>query len=761
MRLSGLSLLHRSLVILAILISACLPAAAEGPWSGFWTTSWRDDGGHLRLDQQGERVTGSYPLYAGRIEATAHGRHLEGQWFEGNRSGRFIFVLDRDGNSFAGRYDDGEWWTGARSGPPTETAGFSLASPREAFQQFIVHGNLARIGRPDAWGAAMLAVDFGPAMPAASRTEQLRLVQELFALIDLTTFRMAALPDEATAEAVQIPLEQSGSEARFVLTMLRDGAGQWRIRMPDAPELSAARAALLAARGGRPPAADAYRRMLNPRDTMRVFLEGMADWGGAGRAMALSALDLSALPEVLREAEGMMAAHYLRRALNQIGLVGLQSIPNDGTDRTPYVHFSHPAGRIVIAPSGVEAETPWKLTPQTVLGAARIFGAVEGLPPPLAVPPGFIPDAPYFLLRDAVRVHAPALLHRLGSTEYWQILGGVLVLLCAALIGILVAWAVRRGVIWLIGDEPEQRGAFSRALAIMIGLIFANAFPSALGMPEEIRRFTYPFFGLIFTLSSAIVVWRLFGVLGIVLQRMSDRTATATDDILFTLLLATARLGVVIAAFLGIAHFLSIPTSGILAGLGIGGLAFAFASRETLSNVFGAGILVADRPFKRGDWIKNGEVEGSVEHVGIRSTRVRTAQDSLVVVPNGKLSDSTINNLGTRRHRQVKTQLLVTAGGTPDSLAAFTSAVRERILQDESFVAERTDVGVSGIQEGGIEVEISSYLNVTTIRAELAARHLLLLDVVRLAESCGLILGPGMQPLDMLALAAVPARNGR
>ena len=166
MRLSGLSLLHRSLVILAILISVCLPAAAEGPWSGFWTTSWRDDGGHLRLDQQGERVTGSYPLYGGRIEAVAHGRNLEGQWFEGNRSGRFIFVLDRDGNSFAGRYDDGEWWTGARSGPPAETATANLTSPRAAFQQFITHGNLARIGRPDAWGAAMLAVDFGPATPA-------------------------------------------------------------------------------------------------------------------------------------------------------------------------------------------------------------------------------------------------------------------------------------------------------------------------------------------------------------------------------------------------------------------------------------------------------------------------------------------------------------------------------------------------------------------------------------------------------------------
>ena len=144
---------------------------------------------------------------------------------------------------------------------------------------------------------------------------------------------------------------------------------------------------------------------------------------------------------------------------------------------------------------------------------------------------------------------------------------------------------------------------------------------------------------MLMTVSAAMLGWRLIALLGYYLDVRAERTQTAADDILITLILAAARLGIVIGGALGIAYFLSLPTSGILAGLGIGGLAFAFASKETLSNVFGAGILVSDRPFRHGDWISAGEVEGAIEHVGIRSTRVRTAQDSLMVVPNGKLAD--------------------------------------------------------------------------------------------------------------------------
>jgi MscS family membrane protein len=733
------------LSLLAVLLAAGGAARADGPWSGYWATTWHDGGARLQLDQQGDKVTGTYPLYGGRIEGTAKGPQLEGTWSEGSHSGSLIFVMGRDGNSFAGRSDTGEWWTGTRTNSPDDTALFNLSSPREAFRHFVVYCNVGRSLRPDAWGVAMQAVDFGADAATMPRGEQLQRVQDLFAVIDLATFRVWSIADSALGPTLQVRLEQSGTDATLTLTMTRDGKGDWRILMPSEAELDVDRRTLLGGRGGQFAAADAYRRLQNPRDTMRAFLEGMTDWNGNGRALALSTLDLSALPEVLRDAQGALAAQYLRRVLNQIGLIGLQSIPDGGADRTPYVHFSHPAGRVVIAPSGPEPGAPWKFTAATVADIDDLYRAIDSLPPPVAVPPGLIPTTPFFTIRDWVKAHAPALLRTVGPVEYWQLVGAALLITAGGLIGILGARLIRLWTEWVVGEDADRPRLFTWALAISITLVMVVRFVPSLGAPEELRRFTYPSIGTIFTVAASIALWHLLKVLGIVLQRLMDRPDVPTDDILFTLLLATARLGVIVAAFLGVAYFLSIPTSGVIAGLGIGGLAFAFASRETLSNVFGAGILVADRPFRRGDWIKSGDIEGSVEHVGIRSTRVRTAQDSLVIVPNGKLSDSTINNLGTRRHRLVKLLLQITAGGTPASLDAFSEALRARIVHDEAFVADRTHVGVTDMTELAIMVDVTSYLNVTTVGAERAAKHALILDVVRIADNCGLKLGQGMR----------------
>jgi small-conductance mechanosensitive channel len=743
--------MRRMLSVLAALLALagtwCAPARAEATWTanwaGDWATTWRDGGAYLHLDQHGDAVTGAYPLYGGRIEATAHGSLLKGRWFEGAQTGGFVFVMGRDGDSFSGRYDSGEWWTGARAAAPQDGGAFDLTTPRGAFGHFVVAANLGRGGRTEAWGEALQGVDFGAAAASLSRSEQLQQVRDLFAVIDLTTFRVWSVPDHADGDTVPVRLDQAGTDASITLTMDRAADGDWRIRMPTPAALDADRRALLAGRGGKPPAADAYRRLRNPRDTMRSFLEGMADWDGGGRALALSTMDLSGIPEVLRRGQGAMDAQYLRRVLDKIGLVGLQAIPDNAADRTPYVHFSHPAGRVVIAPSGPEADAPWKFTAETVADADDLYRALDGLPPPLATPPGLIPPAPFFTVRDFVRARAPFLLGAVGAVEYWQMIFVLLVVLAAACIGTAVATVVGRLPDRFAGCGVARSRLFTWSVGVTVGVIVMAPFAVVGGMPEEVRRWAYPTMGITLTLASSLAAWHLLEIAGAWLQGLSDRTAAATDDILFTLLVATARLGVVVACFLRIAYYLSIPTNGILAGLGIGGLAFAFASRETLSNVFGAGILVADRPFRRGDWITSGEIEGSVEHVGVRSTRVRTAQDSIVVVPNGKLSDSTINNLGTRRYRLVKSLLTVTAGGTPERLDAFAAAVRERVAGDDAFVAGRTDVGVACMNEVGIQVEVIAYLNVNSTSAERAARHALLVDVLELAETCGLTLGAG------------------
>ncbi len=161
----------------------------------------------------------------------------------------------------------------------------------------------------------------------------------------------------------------------------------------------------------------------------------------------------------------------------------------------------------------------------------------------------------------------------------------------------------------------------------------------------------------------------------------------------------------------------------------------------TMPNAFSARILVADRPFRRGDWIEAGEAKGTVEHVGIRSTRIRTGADSLMFIPNGKLADATVNNLGTRRHRVAAAKLLVAHGTGPDQLAAFMAGIGALLADIPHVQPSSVQVGVASINPEGIQVEVSCCLDVRSLADELADKTALMLGVLRLANRMRISLG--------------------
>jgi small-conductance mechanosensitive channel len=735
------------LAALLLLLAALLPggaARAEGDWTGTWRIHWREAGAELVIVQAGDRVSGEYPLYNGRIEGRVAGRTFEGTWFEGDLSGTMTAVISRDGQRIVGRHDDREWFSGTRIVPKPPVA-LSFATPQESLRAFLSQGARGRAGEAEAWGQAARAVDFGAATHRIDRREKIARVRALYALVDLTTFRLATLPVEIVEATAKISLPQPSSGASLPLVMLRDGAGRWRIHMPSDAEMADHRRALLASRGGQMPASDAFRTLRSPRDAMRALLEGTTRWDtDDGRALALSALDLTHIPDRLRPAEGGLAALMLRRILAMIGFDNLQSIPDDGRDRLSVELFVHPQGRIAIAPSGPAADAPWRFTAETVANVDEVFRSLDEVGEAEHNMLGPIPGASYFTLRDIVAHRAPVLLRDIGHAEYWQLLAAVALAALAAVVALLLSLVLRRVLEHVVRGRLPRRRVFSMALTLLIGLVVAQPIPAALGIPENIRHVTSPMIGILLTVSAAAVAWHLLEVLAMLASGVADRAASLSDDILFSLLLAAARLMVVLAAMLMTADYLSIPASSIIAGLGIGGLALAFASRETLSNVFGAGILVADRPFRRGDWIVAGDVEGAIEQVGIRSTRVRTADGSVMVVPNGTLADSVIDNRGARPRDLVRLAPVVTAGATPERLDAFLADVRRFVTDDPRYAGVPAQVAVSGISESGIALAIEAGLAAGTQQARREAQEALILALVRLAALHGVQLGGGM-----------------
>ncbi len=750
------------LLLLAALLAALLaPAAAraDGDWTGTWRVHWREAGAELVIVQEGRKVTGEYPLYDGRIEGTVNGRVFDGRWYEGDLSGSLTVVISRDGQRLIGRHDDHEWFSGTRA-VPVAPVRLSFDTPQGTLRAFVSQGARGRSGETEAWGRAAWAVDFGAATHRTDRRAKIGKVRELYSLVDLTTFQVGTLAFEIVEATANVSLPQPSSGAALPLVMLRDATGHWRIRMPSDSELAELRKALLAGRGGQMPASDAFHRLQSPRDTMRALLEGTTHWHtDDGRALALSALNLTHIPDRLRPAEGELAALMLRRVLAMIDFDNLQSIPDDGRDRLKVELFVHPQGRIAIAPIGTGTDAPWRFTAETVANVDEVFRSLDEIGETQANVLGRIPGSAYFTLRDAVGRHAPLLLVDVGHAEYWQLIAAALLATLTAGVAVVLSLVLRGAVERLVRGRLPRRRVFSVSLTLLIALVLALPIPDALGIPETIRHVSSPIVGILLTLSAAAVAWYLLEVLAMLASDLVDRAVSLSDDILFSLLLAAARLMVVLAAMLMTADYLSIPASSIVAGLGIGGLALAFASRETLSNVFGAGILVADRPFRRGDWIIAGDVEGAIEQVGIRSTRVRTADGSVMVVPNGTLADSVIDNQGARPRDLVRLAPVVTGGATPERLDAFLGAVRAFVAGDPRYAGVPAQVAVSGITESGIPLEIEVGLAAGSLEARRAAREALVLALVRLASHHGVVLGDGMAAGEAPVPAEAEARN--
>ena len=724
----------------------------SGLWSGRWQTHWSDGGGQIKLQQHGAVVTGTYPLYGMRLEATAEGRSLSGKWSAGgsptDEGGEFIVTLSKDGRTFSGRFGNRGWWTGERVVQTKDMAPISLRSPRDVVLGFIVACNRAQAGIQDAWGLAAEAVEFATGPDPLTSTTRLSRVASLFEIIDPATIHAWDIPDSVAADTYVMHLTFAGSDGVFPLTLHRDAQGDWRIVEPSEPQRVDALKVLPGWVNGKAPAADSYKQLQNPRATMRAFLEGMTHWKEDNGALALSTMDLSVFPDVVRESNGEMSAFYLRHALDNIGMIGLQSIPDDGANRSPYEHFVQGLGSIVIAPTGSAANAPWQFTSLTVKNAPMSFHATTSLPAPEFTPPGSFESAPYFTLRRLAMDYVPFLLGRVGQAEAWQLILGLSALVMVIILARVIAALIVRLLSGLTGaDEgvtPQPRW-FRLSIAMLLVVSVMMQIPKILAIPSGLRVHLVPLLGSVVCIAAVLVAWRLLSLISAFLSMRAARTEKRTDDILLAFTIALLRLGIVFGGFLGLAKVFSFSATNIIAGLGIGGLAFAFASKETLSNIFGAGILVSDRPFRSGDWIVTDAVQGSVEEVGIRSTRVRTSADSIVVVPNGKLADSTINNLGARRHRLLDLKLVVTEGGTPARLQSFIAAIRVRLEGDPSFVAKETKVGVVGLTAVAVEIQLTAYMDLPSDRAESDTRHSLLTDLMDAAEASGLTLSKAME----------------
>ena len=206
---------------------------------------------------------------------------------------------------------------------------------------------------------------------------------------------------------------------------------------------------------------------------------------------------------------------------------------------------------------------------------------------------------------------------------------------------------------------------------------------------------------------------------------------------------------VIIGTLFVLRYGLQIDIVPLLTGLSIGGLAFALAAQDTIKNFFGSLMIFIDKPFQIGDWITSGDIDGTVEEVGFRSTRIRTFRNSLTYVPNGKVADAVIDNHGLRKFRRFSTQLAITYDTPPQLISLFVEGLRKIVEEHPYIKKDNYHVYLNDLGAFSINVMFYVFFEVPTWGDELRVRQEVLLKIIQLAESIGVRFAFPTQTLHM------------
>ncbi|HXA26027.1 MAG TPA: mechanosensitive ion channel family protein [Acetobacteraceae bacterium] len=203
--------------------------------------------------------------------------------------------------------------------------------------------------------------------------------------------------------------------------------------------------------------------------------------------------------------------------------------------------------------------------------------------------------------------------------------------------------------------------------------------------------------------------------------------------------LGVRLVGIVLAILFLIrgADELGFPAYSVLAGLGVGGLAVALAARDSLANLLGSLLIMFEKPFRIGHYIRVGGSEGTVEDVGFRSTRIRTQDNSLISIPNNAVVNTTVENLSLRAMRRQRFFLQVTYDTSREKLEALVAGVR-RLIVDHSLTNKTNfQVRFNNFSESSLDILVMFYFDVQDYSVEIREREAILLRTMDLMNEIG------------------------
>ncbi len=395
---------------------------------------------------------------------------------------------------------------------------------------------------------------------------------------------------------------------------------------------------------------------------------------------------------------------------------GSATLPDPRPDRI--IPATAPRGAAAAAPAGVGmfgfleyTVGPWRLS-QLVLAGLLFLGSLATR------------QAIVFLLGRRLRRMAARTATRADDLAIHAVLGPLGALILAA--GAYLAFRVLAGVLPAILDEGLKA------------------------------------FAVIATLIAGWCAFRLIDAGFVLMEESAQQRGLRYDEQLTPLLSKAAKIFVGAMAVLVALQNLGFSVAGLLAGLGIGGLAFGLAAKDTIANLFGSVSILLDRPFRVGDWVTTDSVSGVVEQIGLRSTRIRTFDKSVISIPNQGLANATVENHQLMTRRRVRMTIGLTYDTPRARMREFLTRLRARLQDHAGVDAEGLHVRFTDFGESSLNLLVQYYTFTTDYAEHLAIREELNLAIMEIVEALGLSFAFPTRTLhvqDGLDLAPAPAQD--
>jgi MscS family membrane protein len=453
---------------------------------------------------------------------------------------------------------------------------------------------------------------------------------------------------------------------------------------------------------------------------------------GGDYARAAEYLDLRQLPAEERE-QGPELARRLKVVLDQtlwVDVVNLADInagaSGDGLaawqDRIGEIETEGGAVPVLLqrVPREDDGVRIWKISADTVRRVPELYAEFE---------PAWLED------------WLPAFMFELDALDIalWKWMSLALLLCVASIVALLIAGTTMRLIGMLF---TRAHGAFDERIVQLVRgpvrlawtvVLFAAGHRSlglALGFLDALRFLER----LLLLVALIWVFFRLIDLAALALRLRAERRQNVS---LLPVLAPTATFAKLLILFLGalgLLGALGVNVTAAVAGLGVGGIAVALAAQRSLENLFGGVSLLADRPVRVGDFFRYGDQVGTVEEIGLRSTRVRTLDRTVVTIPNAEFSNLRLENFARRDRMRLITTIGVRYETTPDQLRFLLARLRRILIAHPRVTDDPARARFVGFGAYSLDIEIFAYVDTSDWSEFLGIRediYLLFMDAVK------------------------------